>query len=360
MSAFRIDTERLFASMTLRYNALELKKTRGNPPDVRQYIALSENELRIQAFNTVCHIPQGFNDDKFAADWIVNNPELNPKRVVTFLTSPTGVLILRIIATEICGEIAHSFVGQFQHFLEITGAICLIHDIDNFPESLNVILDEYAKAVSINQRGNSVKQEDVDTVVQLCKCILSLNRAILNGSEASTLPHFFSVVRSFSNKAVGLLAPKQLTDIYNSLRQNGPFTYTSKSELFPSFLFYEPLWRSKCSVSLNGFEAVWRPRWCVLTSDALYIFPDENAPWPSECLPLGWLRCTTSEKGDGTCVELQSRCGNNPVMPLVQMGVGGASLSYHTCIVLKCATATECHESFRLIEKAVWNSAKLV
>jgi hypothetical protein len=351
----------LMSSMSLRYSALELKKMHGNPPDVRQYIAHSENELRIQAFNSVCHIPQGFSSDKDAADWIANNPELNPGQVVKFLTSPTAVLILGAIASQICGKGSQSFIERFQHYLETTGAVTLISEVDSMPNTLSVVLDEYAKAVCIKQYGDGAQQEDVDAVRQLCRCILSLNQAILNGNEASTLPQFFSAVRSFSNKAVGLLAPKQLTDIYNSLRNNGPIVYTSNSDIFPSFLFCSPSWRVHCSVSLHGFDGVCRPRWCVLTADALHVFVEEASPWPSECLPLGWLRCIRSERGEGMCLELQSRCGNDPMIPLVHVGAGAASsLSYHSCVLLKFATAAECEESLPFLEKAIWKSNKLV
>lgn len=359
-----LESERISYSMSLRYSALNLKKSYGTPPDIRRYVAHTENELRIQAFNTVAHIPQGLKNNYDAANWIENNPELNPRKVIGFLTSPAGRDILTIIASKTCREGAQNFVERLRDILTATGGMTIIGDAKTESEPLTSVLHEFAKAlVGLQNNGREcVQEDDIAAVEQLCKCVLVLNEAIIQGNESASLQQFFAGVRSVSSGANGLLAPRQLTDIYNTLKANGPYMFEPKEDLFPAFLMTSSLWTASAQVSLDSLDPAAKTRWCVLTRSALYMFADESSPWPSECLPLGWVRCCMGERGDGTsCVELQSRGGSCPVLPLIHINaLASSSLSYHSSAMLSFPSKAECDVAMKCIEKAVWNSIKFV
>ena len=361
-STIKTEAEQLANSIFLRCSALDLKRTYGNPPDIRQYVAHTENEFRIVAFNSCLQMPKCLTTNEDAANWIINSPELNPLKVVKFLTTLEGRPILAALAANICARGVQNFVERLREFLTISGAVTLISEVQNMPEPLRVVLEEFSSAL-LQAQPHAM---DLTAIVQLCKCVLILNLTIQDRSEASSLPQFFAAVRNISNQSTGLLAPQRLADIYHTLQRHGPIAPSPKTDLFPSFLLTTTVWQFTTIVSFTIPDSYLRTgqgagRWCVVAQNCLYVYTDKDSPYPSEGVPLGWVRCVISERGEGTCIELQSRGGSNPVVPVIGMhSTAGPSLSYYPGVLLKFTTPAEGEETRGYLERAIWTCTKLV
>lgn len=335
--------------------ALNLLKSYGAAPLLSDFLPVRPDHKQVVLFNNCEKLPEHLVASRSDLDvtrcskttalvsWLTETKALNPASLVSYYGRPENISVLEGLLDRIFDANKDNFVELLRSYVAATGCMSVVvegpsdQDLDGSSskvwttidtDSLVYYLFSFFSKYYINHHDSCRHNPDItpdtwEQVAELCQRLLDLSMALHKSTQCmGTLQDFFVIVRSFAKRNFVLFSPRSLTNMFNTLKSNGPFLRPRISREIPAYLFANITRTARVTIAFNDVNDISLPRIIILTKDAMYTFEDKDEESVSdgshgnevrrerrgvgcylECVPLKYLRVQESEM-DHTLIEI--------------------------------------------------------